>query len=91
LHKLSLHAVSGADTSECIRFRALIQDQLMLKLVDSGSSTSFMSQTVVDKLSLNSELCAAVTVKVANGEVLRSDKKVREVTWWTRDILLCHL
>jgi hypothetical protein len=91
LHKLSLHAVSGADTSECIRFRALIQDQLMLKLVDSGSSTSFMSQTMVDKLSLNSELCAAVTVKVANGEVLRSDKKVREVTWWTRDILLCHL
>jgi hypothetical protein len=83
LHKLSLHAVSGADTPECIRFRALIQDQLMLMLVDSRSSTSFISQTMVDKLRLNSEPCAAVTVKVANGEVLRRDKKVREVTWWT--------
>jgi hypothetical protein len=82
-HRLSLHAISGANSSECIRFRALIQNQLML--VNSSSSTSFISQVMVDKLKLATEPCSPVSV---NGEVLRSDKRVKNIRWWTGDTLL---
>lgn len=60
-------------------------------LVDSGSSTSFISQTMVDKLGLDIEPCTAVADKVANGEIMTSTRKVKEVTWWIGGILLCHL
>ena len=54
----------------------------MLMLVDSGSSTSFISQAMVDKLKLATEPCSPVSVKVANGEVLRSDRRVKDIRWW---------
>jgi hypothetical protein len=55
VHKLSIHAISGANNFECIRLRALIQNQLMLMLIDSGSSTSFISHAMIGKLRLTTE------------------------------------
>lgn len=66
LYKLSLHALSGVENSECIRFGALIQDKVMLLLVDLGSTTSFISQSMVDNLKLETEPCEAVLVKISS-------------------------
>jgi hypothetical protein len=53
-----------------------------LMLVDSGSSTNFISQEMVKKLGLVTEDCKPLVVKVANGEMLSSNKQVRELMWW---------
>jgi predicted aspartyl protease len=50
-------------------------------LVDSGSTTSFISETMVKKLGLETETCYLAKVKVANGGIMESDKMVKEVRW----------
>lgn len=79
---LSLNAISGADTLQCIRLRALVHHQLLLMLVDSGSSTSFISKQMVETLKLEVEECDPVRVKVASGDVMVSTQRVKEVRWW---------
>lgn len=69
-YKLSLNAISGTDQEGCMRVRALIKNQVMVILVDSGSSTTFVSQKMVNKLNLQTESCQAIRVKVANGEMM---------------------
>jgi hypothetical protein len=47
LYKLSLNAIAGTDTHECIKIRALVKNKIMLILLDSGSSHSFVSSNFV--------------------------------------------
>lgn len=65
-----------------MRVRALIQNQVLVMLVDSGSSTSFVSQRIVDQLILPTEAASPVTVKVANGEFMLSSRRVVALEWW---------
>jgi hypothetical protein len=51
-------------------------------LVDSRSSSSFVSQSVLDKLNLDTETVSPVRVKVANGEFLLSNRRVPNLEWW---------
>jgi hypothetical protein len=44
VYKLSLNAISGTNWDNCMRVRTLIHNQMMVILIDSGSSTSFVSQ-----------------------------------------------
>jgi hypothetical protein len=80
---LSLNALSGTTNDECMALRALLQNQVMLVLVDSGSSTSFINKQLVDRMGLQVHLCASAKVRVANGEILHSDTMVRSLEWWT--------
>ena len=41
--QLSLKAISGTDAGEALKVRVLVKNQVMLTLVDSGSSHSFVS------------------------------------------------
>jgi hypothetical protein len=43
--KLSLNAISGTDKGEATKLRAMVQNKVMLVLVDSGSSHSFVSSS----------------------------------------------
>ena len=45
--QLSLHAISSVDNTNCIKLKARVQDKVMLILVDSGSSHSFISSQFV--------------------------------------------
>jgi predicted aspartyl protease len=65
----------------CMRVQALIQDQMLVMLIDSGSSATFISQRIVAKLGLITEDCSTVRVKMANGAAMISDKRVKEVVW----------
>jgi hypothetical protein len=81
-YKLSINAISGTDRENCMRIRALIQNQVLVMLVDSGSSSSFVSQRMVDQLALSTEVVSPVRVKVANGEFMLSSKRVAALEWW---------
>jgi hypothetical protein len=81
LHQLSWNAIKGTECDGCMRMQSLIQDQVLFMLIDSGSSTTFISQRMVTKLGLSTEDCPPVKVKVANGEIMVCEKNVREVKW----------
>jgi hypothetical protein len=79
---LSLSALSGTDDAGSMRVRALSKKQVMLILVDSGRSSTFISTTMVARIGLKHVSCAATTVRVANGDMLISDTYVPKVQWW---------
>jgi hypothetical protein len=60
LIKLSLNAISCTNAEGWMRIRALIHNQVMLILVSSDILTSFISQSMVDKLDLLTESCPGV-------------------------------
>jgi hypothetical protein len=46
--QLSLNALSSMDTDNSMKLKALVQDKVMLILLDSGSSHSFISSNRKD-------------------------------------------
>jgi hypothetical protein len=62
-----------------------MHNQMLVVLIDSSSSLSFVSQNLLDKMGLTVQSCVALEVKVANGERMRSDKKVVDLEWWSGD------
>ncbi|CAN6241659.1 unnamed protein product [Urochloa humidicola] len=84
LLSLSLAATEGVQGKKTIRLQGLIQSQEILLLVDSGSSSTFISPHIVQKLALHNEQAPQVMVTIANGDKLPSDQIVPKVTWWTQ-------
>lgn len=84
--KLSLHAVSGMEELETVRLRALVGNQVMLILVDSGSTHSFVNRQFLHRTQLTAQPIASVTVKVANGEKLQCDSMIPSLQWWIQGI-----
>lgn len=60
-----------------------MHNQVTLILVDSGSSTSFVSTAFVNQLGLSSQYSKPVHVKVASGEDLVSNSFIPQLEWWT--------
>lgn len=50
--QLSINALTSADTENCIKLRSLVKNKVMLILVDSGSSHSFISSQFVQLANL---------------------------------------
>lgn len=78
--QLSLNALSGKKDGDAMRVKALVQDHTMLILVDSGSSHSFVSKTFVQKLGIATIPTTPQQVRVANGEIVISDKCIPRLT-----------
>lgn len=61
-----------------------MNNQEVLILLDSGSSSTFISSSTVDRLGLSPEEVPAVQVCVADGGKLASKQSIPELTWWTQ-------
>jgi hypothetical protein len=81
-HHLSLHAVAGTEGADCMQIRSLVKNKVMLILLDSGSSHSFVSSNFVASVGLPTEKTTAKKVKSANEQVLITDKRVPNLEWW---------
>jgi hypothetical protein len=46
-YQLSLNTVAGTDTGETMRLHALVGNQVMILLIDSGSTHTFVTRTFV--------------------------------------------
>jgi hypothetical protein len=79
---VSIHAMDGTDNSNCIRLRAFIRNQVMLQLLDSGSSNTFVSELTLSRLECVIQAIDPVSVKVANGQVIQCIKKAKGLGWW---------
>jgi hypothetical protein len=71
--------VSGTNSEDSMRLRALSKNQIMLLLVDFGSSTIFISSHRVTQFGLSVLSCKPVTIRVANGASMIFDKWVHQV------------
>jgi hypothetical protein len=88
LLKLSLNAISGTESTECIKIRSLVYDKVMLILLDSGSSHSFVSTNFVAQAGLSPVPTMARQVHLPNGQVLISDQMVPQLEWWCQGFTL---
>jgi len=64
---LSLQAISGTDAPTVVQIHAWIQGQECLLLVDSGRTTSFISDQLASHMSNIQNLTTKCRVKVADG------------------------
>jgi hypothetical protein len=79
---LSLHALSGQPKQKSIQLRALVKNQTLVILLDSGSSHTFLNKALAQKLQLAISPTAPMAVKVANGASLSCSLEVRQFEWW---------
>jgi hypothetical protein len=82
--QLSLNAMAGTESKGPMRIRALMHDKVMLILVDSGSSHSFVSYSFLQQVGITAKPTSAIQVRVANGDTLMSDSKVVALEWWAQ-------
>lgn len=83
---ISLDAMAGTETSETVRIRALVGNQVMVLLVDSGSTHTFVTRSFAVRAGCKITPAPEVSVKVANGEYMISDSQVQGLQWWAQ----CH-
>lgn len=81
---LSLAAAKGIQGKRTLRLQGIINHQELLILVDSGSSSTFISQGAVERLGCTTQQTTEVTMTAANGGKLASTTLVPQVTWWTQ-------
>jgi hypothetical protein len=79
---ISLNAISGTQTNRAIHLRALVGKKVLPILVDSGSSHTFLNAAMIPRISVTSVLAKPLKVKVANGQCISSEAKVRDLQWW---------
>jgi len=79
---VSQAAVTGADGPKTLRLQGTLQGHLVLILVDSGSSHTFVSQQLpTSSLSGVQPLQTNVQVKVAHGDILLCDNFIPQALW----------
>lgn len=84
LCQLSINAISGTESSDSMRVRALVNNQVMLILIDSGSSYSFVNSSFVERLNITQSNMQPVQVQVANREKMITNKIVKNFEWWAQ-------
>ncbi|KAE8812438.1 hypothetical protein D1007_10581 [Hordeum vulgare] len=79
---LSSQALDGTDSVSTIHLRALVGNQVMLLLLDSSSTHSFVNKSFVERIGTKTEDVAPVDVREANGDRLTCNRMVPEIKWW---------
>ncbi|WVZ53938.1 hypothetical protein U9M48_004823 [Paspalum notatum var. saurae] len=86
---LSLNALAGTDNGSCMKIRALVQNKVMLILIDSGSSHSFVSSHFLRQVPCQTSSVFPSKVKLANGDELTTDQVVSQLEWWCQGHTFC--
>jgi hypothetical protein len=78
---LSIHALAGTDSGDTIRLRGLVDNHILLILVDSGSTGSFLNASMLSRLHCSMQHTAPVTIKLANNDTLQCTQWVPSLPW----------
>lgn len=85
---LSLNAIAGTEEGDTIKVRAKVKNKVMLTLIDSGSSHSFVSAAFFTLVGIQPIPTVPQHVRLANGQCLISDQWVPKMTWWCNEYTL---
>jgi transposase InsO family protein len=78
---ISVAATQGIQASRTIQFQGELQGKSVVILLDSGSSHSFVSESLAVSLSGTLSRSAAVWVQVADGAKIRCDTQLTDAVW----------
>lgn len=81
LLSISEQAVRGTEGVQIVRLHGKVQQYEVIILVDSGSSTSFISAELSGKLKGLVPLAKLVRVKIANGGILQGTTEIPQCSW----------
>jgi len=79
-YQLSLNAMAGTESKDCIKLKTTVKNKTMLTLVDTGSSHSFVSSHFVQLTKLQTIPMDKQKVKLANGEWMTAATMVPNLT-----------
>jgi predicted aspartyl protease len=79
---LSLNAIVGTQNNKVIHLVVLVNNQVISILVDSGSSHTFLNESMLLRLACKVTTVPKMIVKVANGDIVFSDREVKDFHWW---------
>lgn len=82
--QLSLNAISGTEAGEAFKIRAIVNKKVMVLLIDSGSSHSFVSKHFLDSVGIVPRPSKPYQSQVANGAQLICDQIVPAMEWWSQ-------
>jgi len=82
LQHLSLNALAGTTIGEVLHLKGMIKNKVMVVLLDSGNSHSFVSASFLTQVGISPVSVPPKQVKVANGQLLVTDKLVPAMEWW---------
>ena len=80
--QLSLNAMAGTESKDCIKLKTTVKNKTMLTLVDTGSSHSFVSSHFVQLTKLQTIPMDKQKVKLANGAWMATATMVPNLTWY---------
>jgi hypothetical protein len=69
------------DGVKTLQFQGQFQNQSILILLDSGSSSSFISKHLVQQLSVPQVQCKTLSVRVANGDIMSCSTYIPAAVW----------
>jgi hypothetical protein len=78
--EISLYAISGSLSPKTMRLVGKLKNQLVVILIDSGSTHNFIDPAVAKKARLPCITTTLIQVKVANGAQLNSEGRCNAVT-----------
>jgi hypothetical protein len=78
---ISQDALAGTEGSETIRLRATVGDQVMILLIDSGSTHTFVTKAFAERAGCMISPVSPLPVKIANGHRMISDAQVVGLPW----------
>ncbi|XP_071680601.1 uncharacterized protein [Lolium perenne] len=81
LMSISKQAVNGSEAPRSMRLSGQIQGRDVLILIDSGSSSNFVSENLASKLTGVQQLDNPIKVKVAGGGVLEGNSEIPDCVW----------
>ena len=74
-------SVAGTETEQTTRLRALVGNQVIVLLIDSGSTSTFFTWGLAELADCTISPVTPVSVKIANGEYMTLDSQVPSVRY----------
>ncbi|RRT39222.1 hypothetical protein B296_00023497 [Ensete ventricosum] len=70
-----VHALAGYANPQTMKIRGFLKQQLVIVLIDTGSTNKFMNSKVATRMTLQIKEYSRFDVQVADGRVLKCDQK----------------
>ena len=78
---ISLHAMIGTVGYQTMRIQGKVKNQLVIFLVDTGSTHNFVSNSLIKRIGGSSKTITSLTITVANGEQLKTHELCPGLHW----------
>ena len=76
---ITVHALAGYSNPQTMKVGGLLKQQPITVLIDTGSTNNFLNSKVAIHMNLPIENCSRFVIKVANGRILKYDRRRPQV------------